>query len=98
MAPPRLTEEDLLNPDLIWGLVDGMMVEDKEFWRLTRHILKVQLQHQTLAPEPVFELQLQIEAAWDLRTQYVLAAAVRWAFMEGKLSSAPDGEAPPENS
>lgn len=98
MAPPRLTEGDLRDEDFLYGLIDNLLVQNAGYWKHCRTILRHQHRFQELISEPAFILLLDLEMAFDARTRLMLIESVKWAFLEGKLSSAPDREPPTENS
>lgn len=91
---PRLRAEDLPDEDHLYGQIDSLMVADQGYWRHCRRILKLQLAHQAVCPETIFEMHLSIEAAMDERVRHMLVESVRWAWTEGRRST----EGDPENS
>ncbi len=83
---PKLTSKDLDDADRLFGIVDGMFVEDRTFWRFNRRLCKLQLHHQSLVSEEGFIAQLEIEAAMDERMKFMLVETARWAFEQGRRS------------
>jgi len=86
MKRPRLPSADLDNDSRLLGAVDQLCTADRDYWKLTRKILRAQLRHQELASEDAFAAQLDVEQLVNERVNLMLAITARWAFHEGRRS------------
>lgn len=84
--PPTLTPLIIADDSKLHGLIDQMITDDREYWRRTRHILRLQLRHQELASEDSFVAYLTLEEAINDRAAWMMAKVARWAFEAGKAS------------
>lgn len=81
---PRLTSEIVADDSRLLGIVDELLLADKNYRRLTVRILEAQHRLQTLCDTDAWLAYLDVEQLVTERANVMLAAVARFAFQEGR--------------